>query len=243
MPRRTPPPELARLNSASRRDRKRGRFGHHPLYLRPVHPAGRSCGADLHRAPVRTGRCDAGLRPRRRAGRYAGIRHAAQDGRGLRSNPLSTATARTKTMWIAAKARVWAFSRQRPAKENVSRYLVPQECGNRTGVRWAEVTDHRGRGLRFTSGAHGVLRAAVHAARAGKRHARLRAPADPLHGHPREPAADGRRRATIAGARRTHEEYLLDTSKHMSVHVQLQGHLISFRRSLQNVKSLRAQAI
>lgn len=39
------------------------------------------------------------------------------------------------------------------AKENVSRYLVPQECGNRTGVRWAEVTDHRGRGLRFTSGA------------------------------------------------------------------------------------------
>lgn len=30
---------------------------------------------------------------------------------------------------------------------------MPQECGNRTGVRWAEVTDHHGRGLRFTSGA------------------------------------------------------------------------------------------
>ena len=39
------------------------------------------------------------------------------------------------------------------AKDNVSKYLVPQECGNRTGVRWAEVTDHRGRGLRFTGGA------------------------------------------------------------------------------------------
>ena len=36
------------------------------------------------------------------------------------------------------------------AKDNVSHYLVPQECGNRTGVRWAEVTDYRGRGLRFT---------------------------------------------------------------------------------------------
>ncbi|MBR3873792.1 MAG: DUF4981 domain-containing protein [Clostridia bacterium] len=29
-------------------------------------------------------------------------------------------------------------------------YLKPQECGNHTGVRWAEVTDFRGRGLRFT---------------------------------------------------------------------------------------------
>ena len=39
------------------------------------------------------------------------------------------------------------------AKDNVSKYLVPQECGNRTGVRWAEVTDRRGRGLRFTGDA------------------------------------------------------------------------------------------
>ena len=29
-------------------------------------------------------------------------------------------------------------------------YLKPQECGNHTGVRWVEVTDFRGRGLRFT---------------------------------------------------------------------------------------------
>lgn len=33
---------------------------------------------------------------------------------------------------------------------NLSRYLVPQECGNHTGVRWAKVTDKRGRGLVFT---------------------------------------------------------------------------------------------
>ncbi len=35
------------------------------------------------------------------------------------------------------------------AKENLSRYLKPQECGNRTGVRWLELTDSEGRGVRF----------------------------------------------------------------------------------------------
>lgn len=38
---------------------------------------------------------------------------------------------------------------QNLVEENVARYMVPQECGNKTGVRWAEVTDRRGRGLRF----------------------------------------------------------------------------------------------
>ena len=28
-------------------------------------------------------------------------------------------------------------------------YLVPQECGNRTGVRWLEITTDDGEGLRF----------------------------------------------------------------------------------------------
>ncbi|MBO2516395.1 MAG: hypothetical protein CW338_03845 [Clostridiales bacterium] len=36
------------------------------------------------------------------------------------------------------------------AKENFTPYLRPQECGNRTGVRWAEVTDYKGRGIRFS---------------------------------------------------------------------------------------------
>ena len=30
-------------------------------------------------------------------------------------------------------------------------YLVPQETGNRTGVRWAEVTDRKGHGVRFSA--------------------------------------------------------------------------------------------
>ncbi|MDE7067003.1 MAG: beta-galactosidase, partial [Schaedlerella arabinosiphila] len=33
--------------------------------------------------------------------------------------------------------------------DNVARYIVPQECGNKVGVRWAKVTDRRGRGLLF----------------------------------------------------------------------------------------------
>ena len=33
--------------------------------------------------------------------------------------------------------------------DNMAAYLVPQECGNKTEVRWAKVTDNRGRGLLF----------------------------------------------------------------------------------------------
>lgn len=34
---------------------------------------------------------------------------------------------------------------------NLSRYLVPQECGNRTGVRWLKVTDAKGHSIGFRS--------------------------------------------------------------------------------------------
>ena len=33
--------------------------------------------------------------------------------------------------------------------ESMAKYLVPQECGNKTGVRYAKVTDERGRGIMF----------------------------------------------------------------------------------------------
>ncbi len=33
--------------------------------------------------------------------------------------------------------------------DNVAKYMVPQECGNKTGVRWAKVTDRKGRGMLF----------------------------------------------------------------------------------------------
>ncbi|MDR1559279.1 MAG: DUF4981 domain-containing protein [Clostridiales bacterium] len=40
-------------------------------------------------------------------------------------------------------------------KEQMARYLTPQETGNKTGVRWAKVTDKRGRGLLFTASESG----------------------------------------------------------------------------------------
>lgn len=35
-------------------------------------------------------------------------------------------------------------------KDNMAKYLTPQECGNKVGVRWASVTDRRGRGMLFS---------------------------------------------------------------------------------------------
>ncbi len=44
-----------------------------------------------------------------------------------------------------ARLGIWQYR----AGENMTPYLLPQECGNRTGVRWAEITDVRGRGLKL----------------------------------------------------------------------------------------------
>lgn len=32
-------------------------------------------------------------------------------------------------------------------KDNVARYMVPQECGAKEEVRWAKITDRKGRGM------------------------------------------------------------------------------------------------
>ena len=42
---------------------------------------------------------------------------------------------------------------EKSVRENMARYLVPQECGNHCGVRWMELTDEKGRGLRMEGGA------------------------------------------------------------------------------------------
>ena len=34
-------------------------------------------------------------------------------------------------------------------EENMAKYLVPQQCGNKTDVRWAKITDDSGRGIRI----------------------------------------------------------------------------------------------
>lgn len=33
--------------------------------------------------------------------------------------------------------------------DNMAKYLLPQECGNKVGVRWAHVVDEKGRGIQF----------------------------------------------------------------------------------------------
>ena len=47
---------------------------------------------------------------------------------------------------FGAKLGVYRFT----AKENLSGYVNPQECGNRMGVRYVKVTDSTGTGLRFS---------------------------------------------------------------------------------------------
>lgn len=49
----------------------------------------------------------------------------------------------------AAGARLGIYSST--PTENLSRYLVPQECGNRTGVRWLQVADADGHGIHFAA--------------------------------------------------------------------------------------------
>ena len=44
-----------------------------------------------------------------------------------------------------ARLGIWEYR----AAENLTPYLLPQECGNRTGVRWAEITNMKGQGLKL----------------------------------------------------------------------------------------------
>jgi beta-galactosidase len=47
-------------------------------------------------------------------------------------------------------AKLGIYSNQ--VADNMAKYLVPQESGNKMGVRWAEVTDEKGYGLLFRAG-------------------------------------------------------------------------------------------
>ena len=46
-------------------------------------------------------------------------------------------------------------------KDTMEPYVVPQETGNHTDVRWAEITDEQGHGIRFTAGDHTMNFSAV----------------------------------------------------------------------------------
>lgn len=51
-----------------------------------------------------------------------------------------------------AGARLGVFENN--AFDNLSEYLVPQECGNRTGVRWVSISDTAGKGICFQAVSH-----------------------------------------------------------------------------------------
>ena len=101
------------------------------------------------------------------------------------------------------------------AEKNMTPYLVPQECGNRTGVRWAEVTDFRGRGLRFRGDgmefnalpwtAH-EIESAAHENELPPRHYTV------IRAAMQQMGVGG----DDSWGARTHEEYLIDVSRRIS---------------------------
>jgi len=45
---------------------------------------------------------------------------------------------------------------QNMVSDNMAQYMVPQECGNKTDVRWAKITDRKGRGILFEADGDGM---------------------------------------------------------------------------------------
>ena len=107
-----------------------------------------------------------------------------------------------------ARLGIWEYR----AAENLTSYLLPQECGNRTGVRWAEITDAKGKGLklRLNGGEFSALPWTPHEIE------------NAAHGYELPPVSYtvlkmSAQQMGIAGddswGARTHPEYLLDVSK------------------------------
>ena len=107
-----------------------------------------------------------------------------------------------------ARLGLWEYR----AAENMTPYLLPQECGNRTGVRWAEITNAKGRGLKLwlNGGEFSALPWTPHEIE------------NAAHGYELPPVSYtvlkmSARQMGIAGddswGARTHPEYLLDISK------------------------------
>ncbi|MCR5002592.1 MAG: DUF4981 domain-containing protein [Lachnospiraceae bacterium] len=106
--------------------------------------------------------------------------------------------------------------------DNMAEYLIPQECGNKCEVRWAGVTDHKGRGMIFEgdSMSFSALPYTPHEIENAK------------HDYELPPVHYTVVRASLAqmgvggddswGAK-THPEYLLDVSKDMEFKFRFRG--------------------
>ena len=117
-----------------------------------------------------------------------------------------------------ARLGIWEYR----AADNMTPYLLPQECGNRTGVRWAEITDVRGQGLKLwlNGGEFSALPWTPHEIE------------NAAHGHELPPVnytvlKMSVQQMGIAGddswGARTHPEYLLDVSNPLSFGFSFKG--------------------
>ena len=106
-------------------------------------------------------------------------------------------------------------------EENVARYLVPQECGNKEDVRYATVTDNKGRGLRFTCNGLGfsALPYTPHELDNATHPTELPLPHYTFIRVGRQMGVGG---DDTWGAK-THPEYMIDNSKELSIEFSFKG--------------------
>lgn len=105
--------------------------------------------------------------------------------------------------------------------DNMARYLVPQECGNKQDVRYASVTNNRGRGLLFRCNQLGfsALPYSVHELDNATHSVEL---PQPHFTYIRVGKQMGIAGDDTWGAK-THPEYMLDNSKEMKISFSFQG--------------------
>jgi beta-galactosidase len=105
--------------------------------------------------------------------------------------------------------------------DNMARYLVPQECGNKQDVRYASVTNDRGRGLLFRCNQLGfsALPYSVHELDNATHSVEL---PQPHFTYIRVGKQMGIAGDDTWGAK-THPEYMLDNSKEMKISFSFQG--------------------
>ena len=117
-----------------------------------------------------------------------------------------------------ARLGIWDYR----AADNLTPYLLPQECGNRTGVRWAEITNARGQGLKLwlNGGEFSALPWTPHEIE------------NAAHGYELPPVSYtvlkmSLRQMGVGGddswGARTHPEYLIDVSKPLSFEFSFRG--------------------
>ncbi len=106
--------------------------------------------------------------------------------------------------------------------DNLAKYLVPQECGNKVGVRYAKVTNHKGRGLLFTG--DGMNFSALPYTPHELENAMHDYELPPVH---YTVVRTSLQQLGVAGddswGARTHDEFLIDVSKRLEFQFSFQG--------------------